>query len=106
MRSPALARPATWWPGNSIGTDVTGTLSIANAGTGVELDSPAPNTIGGTTAAARNIISANAGSGVSITNLSNDNLVQGNYIGTDKSGTQAWATTRTAYRSVMPRRTT
>ncbi len=72
--------------GNFIGTDYTGTVAIAN-GTGVELDAGASgNTIGGTTASARNIISANAGSGVEIDGA-NDNLVEGNYVGTDKTGT-------------------
>ena len=49
---------------------------------------PRPTSIGGTTAAARNIISGNADSGVQIYDA-NDNLVEGNYIGTDKTGTVA-----------------
>ncbi len=44
------------------------------------------NLIGGTTAAARNVISANGYSGVRIA-VANDNLVEGNFIGTDKTGT-------------------
>ena len=56
---------------------------------GVEIDSGASgNTIGGTTAAARNIISANAYSGVEIDDA-NDNLVEGDFIGTDVTGTVA-----------------
>ena len=48
------------------------------------------NTIGGTTTAARNIISGNAHIGVSIHDSgSNSNLVQGNYIGTNALGTAA-----------------
>lgn len=42
------------------------------------------NTIGGTTPAARNIISANGGNGIQ---LGGNELIQGNYIGTDATGT-------------------
>ena len=45
----------------------------------------ASNTIGGTTAAARNIISANGYSGVEIDDA-NDNVVEGDFIGTDVTG--------------------
>ena len=72
--------------GNLIGTDVTGTAALGN-GNGVVIDTGASaNIIGGTTASARNIISANADSGVLIFGA-NDNLVEGNYVGTDKTGT-------------------
>jgi hypothetical protein len=47
------------------------------------------NLIGGTTAAARNLISGNAYAGVTISG--NSNAVQGNYIGTDPTGTHALA---------------
>ncbi|HEV8062133.1 MAG TPA: Ig-like domain repeat protein, partial [Gemmataceae bacterium] len=48
------------------------------------------NTIGGTTAAARNVISGNTGDGVDITgNVTTGNFVEGNYIGTDGTGTNA-----------------
>ena len=72
--------------GNLIGTDVTGTVALGNL-TGVEIDSGASgNTIGGTTSSARNIISGNDGSGVKL-NDTTDNLVEGDYIGTDVTGT-------------------
>jgi CSLREA domain-containing protein len=71
--------------GNFIGIDATGTLDLENGGQGVEIDNSLTNTIGGTTAAARNVISANS-TGVLISNGSTDNVVQGNYIGTDVSG--------------------
>ena len=75
--------------GNLIGTDVTGTVALGNGSSGVLIDTGASaNLIGGTTASARNIISANADSGVQIYDA-NDNLVEGNYIGTDKTGTVA-----------------
>ncbi len=74
--------------GNLIGTDPSGTLIIGNAGSGVSLGSGAhDNTIGGTTASARNVISGNQGDGVSIQGTgTTGNVVEGNYIGTDLTG--------------------
>jgi len=43
----------------------------------------AGNTIGGTTASARNVISGNAGDGVAIEDESAANAVLGNYVDTD-----------------------
>jgi hypothetical protein len=71
--------------GNYIGTDVTGTQRLANTGDGVHIQSGSGNTIGGTTPAARNLISGNNGNGIYI--ASDHNQVQGNYIGTDVTGT-------------------
>ncbi len=71
--------------GNFIGTDVTGTAPLRNGETGVTIDASSSNTIGGLTAAARNIISVNP-TGVLITNGATDNVVQGNYLGTDVTG--------------------
>ena len=68
--------------GNFIGTDASGADLGNNIGV-VALG--ANNTIGGTTPAARNIISSNDGFGVQIAGTGNK--VQGNYIGTDASGT-------------------
>ncbi len=83
----STARRATWSRATYIGTDVTGTAPLGNGTDGVEIDTGASdNIIGGTTASARNIISANGGSGVDI-EVANDNLVEGNYVGTDKTGT-------------------
>ena len=82
--------------GNYLGTDATGTRALGNGGAGVSLaDGAQYNTVGGTTAAARNVMAASAGNGVIIggtgTNGANtsDNIVEGNYIGTDKTGTAA-----------------
>jgi hypothetical protein len=73
--------------GNFIGTDVTGTKSLGNglgAGFGVLMNAP-HNTIGGATAGARNIISGNSSNGVDMSDVDNGfNLVQGNFIGTDR----------------------
>ncbi len=74
--------------GDYIGTDITGGLVLGN-GLGVEIDTGASgNTIGGITAAARNVVSGNSGSGVEI-NGASDNVVEGNFVGTDKTGTVA-----------------
>jgi len=76
--------------GNFIGTNSAGTAAIPNGAGGVECHSGASgNTIGGVTAADRNIISGNTGSGVSFGNLNsgaNNNLVYGNFIGTNAAG--------------------
>ena len=67
--------------GNSIGTDVNGTLALGNGADGVGLDDAVGNTIGGA-GTARNVISANKGRGVDLQSGSNNNAVQGNLIGT------------------------
>jgi titin len=75
--------------GNYIGTDLSGTQDLGNGIDGVQLlDPPSNTTIGGTVAAARNVISGNDRNGVTIDGGSFSNKVQGNYIGTDLSGTQ------------------
>ncbi len=71
--------------GNIIGLDPDGASGSGNADVGIALLSGAHNTtIGGSTAAERNIISNNV-EGIEIN--SNNNTVQGNYIGTDITGT-------------------
>jgi parallel beta-helix repeat protein len=78
---------ATTIHGNYIGTDVTGTLDFGNSQRGVYVTSPSGAvTIGGTTTGARNVISGNNSYGIEITGGSG-HLIQGNYIGTDVSGT-------------------
>jgi hypothetical protein len=74
--------------GNYIGVNAAGNAALAN-GWGVSITSTAKNnTVGGTTAAARNVISGNANSGVYHTGTdATSNVVEGNYIGTDASGT-------------------
>ena len=76
--------------GNFIGTDVTGTLPLGNGTCGGDSGGVGfasnNNRIGGTTPAARNLISANS-VGI-VFNRSMGNRVQGNFIGTDVTGTQ------------------
>ena len=75
--------------GNMIGADVTGHAALGNGGIGVALSGGATsNTIGGTDASARNVIVANGSLGVSLTSgdaVSQNDVVEGNYIGTDGS---------------------
>jgi titin len=68
--------------GNNIGTDGTAMKALGNE-TGVEIDSgAAANVIGGSVAAALNVISGNANDGVFISGAgTSDNLVEGDYIG-------------------------
>ena len=71
--------------GNYIGTDASGTQSLGNFA-GVRVSSGSGNTIGGTTAAERNVISGNLyGVGVENTDATG-NKVMGNYVGPDATG--------------------
>ena len=72
--------------GNYIGTDITGTLELSN-GNGVSAGDGV--LIGGTTPEARNIISGNFSHNVVLGFFSSAVAVQGNYIGTDVTGTRA-----------------
>jgi hypothetical protein len=79
-----------------IGTDVTGTVAVPNGGPGISIGS-SNNVIGGTTPAARNVISGNGGEGIEIevfcctgtTPSANGNVVEGNYIGLNAAGDAA-----------------
>ena len=76
--------------GNLIGTDVTGLVGIGNGSDSVEIDrSASGNTVGGTTASARNIIAGNATQGVEVDSFATGNVIAGNYIGTDLTGDAA-----------------
>jgi titin len=76
--------------GNFLGTDGSGTAAIGNGNDGVQIASGAANNvIGGTSAAARNIL-AGGYYGVFIAPTSGTgNRVQGNFIGTNAAGTGA-----------------
>jgi hypothetical protein len=74
--------------GNFIGTDVSGAIDLGNLLNGVDVYDASTNTIGGTTAGARNIISGNGSHGIVIAgSKATGNLALGNFIGTDVSGT-------------------
>ncbi len=73
--------------GNYIGTDKSGTADLGNRSSGVLIDDAPGNTVGGTVAAARNIISGNDAYGVQIEGGgATGNEISGNYVGTDRSG--------------------
>ena len=77
--------------GNLIGTDVTGTKSLSNTYGILDQDGGNNNIIGGTDPGDRNVISGD-GDGIALkANASgaSGNVVEGNYIGTDITGTQA-----------------
>jgi hypothetical protein len=78
--------------GNFLGTDVTGTQALPNFNGDVLVNGSPDNLIGGTTPAARNVIfhvvlnGFDAATGQVLTN-SGGNRVEGNFIGTDMTGT-------------------
>ena len=72
--------------GNHVGVDASGTQALGNQTNGIRVHS-ANNLIGGTTPAARNVISGNAHQGIYIDGTqASGNVVIGNYIGTDVTG--------------------
>src|SRR5262249_9594744 len=77
--------------GNYIGTNAAGTAAVPNQANGVEIQGD-NNLIGGTTAAARNVISGNTGRGLLLDgNGAVFNLGEGNYVGTESAGMLAVA---------------
>jgi hypothetical protein len=73
--------------GNFIGTDPTGKVAASNWLSGITIDSSSNITNGGPVPGARNVISANGGHGIEISNGSTGIVIQGNFIGTDSTGT-------------------
>jgi parallel beta-helix repeat protein len=74
--------------GNYIGTDWTGTAPLGNGVEGVLISGASVNIVGGLRAdGAGNLISANGGDGVGVNAQASNNLVEGNNIGTDWTGT-------------------
>ena len=74
--------------GNQIGTDIDGVDALPNGGSGVLIQDASGVLIGGETVQARNIISGNIGSGISIVG-GGGHTIQGNYIGTTADGMAA-----------------
>ncbi|MFO1475410.1 MAG: M12 family metallopeptidase [Verrucomicrobiota bacterium] len=77
-----------------LGVDPSGTIPATNRYNPVEIQNGASsNLIGGTTAAARNVISGSAIQGVVLRSGSRNNQVAGNFIGLNATGTAALANT-------------
>lgn len=89
----SITTTGTTVQGNRIGTTANGMNAIPNDGDGIRIDLGSNNTIGGSAAGAGNQISGNGrngsgtgrGSGISIG--SSNNVIKGNLIGTDATGT-------------------
>jgi len=80
--------------GNYIGLNRTGDAAIPNLVAGLLIRDSYTNTIGGTRAGARNVISGNEGSGILIQGvLAISNVVQANFIGVDATGKRALGNT-------------
>jgi len=73
-----------------IGTNITGEVAAANIGSGIYLERGDGSTIGGNTAALRNIISGNLQHGTELNN-STATQVLNNYIGINRTGSRALA---------------
>jgi hypothetical protein len=78
---------------NYLGTNAAGTVGVSNFYDGIFIAAGGSNNlVGGTQATMRNIISANVSSGVCIEEFGADNnIVQGNYIGSNATGTAGLA---------------
>ena len=91
--------------GNIIGADVTGTAALGNPSEGVLINEGASeNTVGGSVDVARNILSGNNRQGIVVGSRNPpdgseppklNNLIEGNFIGTDVTGTQRLGNGRT-----------
>ena len=76
--------------GNYIGVDATGAAALPNSGHGVFLaGSPSVNAIGGDVDGEGNVIAGNTGCGIYVNTDSNENSIEGNYIGVNAAGDAA-----------------
>jgi CSLREA domain-containing protein len=78
--------------GNRIGTNAAGTAALPNVNDGILIRNSAhDNVIGGTSVGAGNLISGNSRSGILLAVNATANRIEGNFIGTDITGTAALA---------------
>ena len=70
-----------------MGLAADGTTPLGNGGDGIHVDNPWESTfVGGTSVGARNVVSSNAGGGITV-DFNYDVFIEGNYVGTDITGT-------------------
>ncbi len=78
--------------GNYIGTSTNGKAALGNGYAGIAVSNAPGDTIGGTTVGAGNLISGNGNSGIILGgNPTTATVIEGNYIGTDATGSNALA---------------
>jgi hypothetical protein len=73
--------------GNLVGTDITGSVALQNGTAAISFSGSNNAIIGGSAAGAGNVISGNLGSGIAMSGGSGY-VIQGNFIGTDITGTK------------------
>ncbi|HJZ59778.1 MAG TPA: CSLREA domain-containing protein, partial [Gemmataceae bacterium] len=77
--------------GNFVGTNPQGTAAVPNQNDGIHISNSNSSTIGGTTPAARNIVSGNRIDGIHVVGTTGSpatgNLIQGNFVGVNAAGT-------------------
>lgn len=73
--------------GNRVGTDATGATALGNGGAGISLNNCPRAYVGGTTVAARNVVSA-CTTGVNLDGCQGASVI-GNYIGVNRAGDKA-----------------
>jgi hypothetical protein len=71
-----------------IGTDPTGKTAQPNTGPGIDCNGSS-NIFGGPNAADRNVLSGNGNDGITVRGTAFNNIIQGNFLGTDATGTTA-----------------
>src|SRR5262249_11291200 len=70
-------------------TDPSGTIDLGNGANGIEIFNSGSNFIGGSSPAERNVISGNHEDGIDVSSaVSTNNVILGNFIGTDATGTR------------------
>ncbi len=74
--------------GNTIGTNLAGNAAIGNSANGILIEGSTNAQIGGAAPGAGNVISASSNYGIFLDGNSSDAVIQGNLIGTDRTGTQ------------------
>ncbi len=72
---------------NFVGTDAAGMADLGNRDSGIDIEGSSNNRIGGADNTKRNLISGNDQWGITVSGTSTGNKIQGNFIGTNRTGT-------------------